>query len=101
MGRAVAKKGAENSDSKIRLDKLKDSNFSTFQVSSQSKRVYVRTRRRTVVLLVCLFVAPWLILTYLFFSGKMRPRDAGAPAAHPDVIIGPWGKLEYDEMVTA
>lgn len=101
MGRTVAKKGAENSDSKIRLEKLKDSSFSNISVSSQSKRVYVRTRRRTVVLLVCLFVAPWLVLTYLFFSGKLRPSDAGKPSPTPDVMVGSWGRLEYDENVTA
>ncbi len=70
-------------------------------MSSQSKRIYVRTRKRTMFLVCALFVIPWIILAVVYFGGRSASsseRDLAVPAYH--CKQGPWGELEAYDFVT-
>ncbi len=79
------------------------SSIIAIRVSSESKRIYVRTRKWPFVLAGVLFVIPWLLLAWQYFG---RPKSAMVVTekdpANPKYQIknGPWGELDCYEFIT-
>ena len=73
------------------------------RVSTESKRIYVRTRKWPFLLAGVLFVIPWLLLAWLYFG---TPHSAIVETekdpANPKYRIesGPWGELDCYEFIT-
>ena len=66
------------------------------RISSESKRVYVRTRKTPFLLIALLFAIPWVLLAILYLNFISKQKTDISDGARS----GPWGTARSYEFVT-
>jgi len=73
------------------------------RISSESRRIYVRSRKIPMALIVALFAVPWLLLGAFYFgvfSKRKDTRSNESSTVPTQATEGPWGALTRYEFIT-